>query len=446
MSSVPTSRLKKWSPSTTDYSHFKRFEPLYGATVPQFPLTLGRQKRVILDQGNSDECTAFQGATRAGYRFGQDFSHKWQGAKEGEIAGVSIINGADPRTALAVPNTFGALPLSVEPSTVAQLTPQQYLDWHSWPLALDKSAALSMEVAYNLVDGPYDHFDNIRTVLQQGLSENEVVLVFSSWFDEWNHTNGIMPIPKSTSQVNHAHLFIDWELINGEPMLVDHLSQGTGFGADGFGFFDRALVNDQVEKGNMGCYIFRQHPQQSAIQQAIQELDNIGIDFAMRILTAFSKGMPSGNVSPSMQDKIRSVLLANLGKHCTLNPQIPADVGCAEAVSYLLKQLGIVDGPEGIAGTAQLLSWVEGRTEHFTEIDSPEPGALIISATGTGNGSVEGHTGFFGGFGTQYAYDWGIVSNDSNTGLLREQWSFSEWNKWYTQQGGITPRIFRVLG
>lgn len=148
------------------------------------------------------------------------------------------------------------------------------------------------------------------------------------------------------------------------------------------------------------------------------------------------------------QQQIQKVLLEYMGKRCTLNPQIPPDVGCMEAVSFLLKQIGIDDGVEGIAGTAQGLSFFELHPEIFTEIFEPEPFAILDSATGTGNGNVEGHVAFFGMFDLAYPNDWGIVSNDSQTGLLREQWSWNtlpnSWNAWYTQHGGITPRMFRV--
>lgn len=149
------------------------------------------------------------------------------------------------------------------------------------------------------------------------------------------------------------------------------------------------------------------------------------------------------------QTKIHDVLITYLGKHCTLNPQIPPDVSCAEAVSFLLKELGIEDGVQGIAGTNALLTWVVAQPHLFQEIYAPEESALLISATGTGNGLVEGHTGFFGGLGTQYPHDWGIVSNNSQTGLLGEQWSWNtkpqSWTANYTQLGAITPRLFRIL-
>lgn len=146
-----------------------------------------------------------------------------------------------------------------------------------------------------------------------------------------------------------------------------------------------------------------------------------------------------------IQTKVNNLLLSFLGKRCTLNPQIPPEVSCAEAVSFLLKQLGIDTGPTGIPGTASLLAWVLANPATLQEVSAPEESALLISATGTGNGAVEGHTGFFGGFARQYPNDWGIVSNNSQTGLLGEQWSWAQWRKNYTVLGGIPPRIFRLL-
>lgn len=152
----------------------------------------------------------------------------------------------------------------------------------------------------------------------------------------------------------------------------------------------------------------------------------------------------------SRQVKIKGVLLKYMDKRCTLNPQVPPDVGCMEAVSFLWKELGIDTGSQGIAGTAAGLDFVLAHPAIFEEIFAPEPYAYIDSATGTGNGSVEGHTGHFGELGAMYPNDWGIVSNDSQTGLLREQWSWetlpNSWTQWYTQKGGIKPRIFRIIG
>lgn len=134
---------------------------------------------------------------------------------------------------------------------------------------------------------------------------------------------------------------------------------------------------------------------------------------------------------------------ASLGKHMTLNEAVPHEVGCAEAVSAVLALAGISTGSHGIAGTASLDAWLASNA-NFERIGMPEAGAIIVSATGTGNGSVEGHTGFFGLFNKQYPGDWGVLSNDSATGLFMERWSWTRWQAYYKTVGGLNVHIYRA--
>lgn len=145
-----------------------------------------------------------------------------------------------------------------------------------------------------------------------------------------------------------------------------------------------------------------------------------------------------------LESAIYSAAKENLGVHLTLNPNVSPEVGCAEAVSKLLSLAGVPIPLKGIAGTAALLAWLQANPD-FEAVDAPEQGAIIVSATGTGNGSVEGHTGVFGAMGAMYVNDWGICSNDSNTGTLREQWYYTDWVQWYQTTGGLTTKIFRAL-
>lgn len=134
----------------------------------------------------------------------------------------------------------------------------------------------------------------------------------------------------------------------------------------------------------------------------------------------------------------------NLGVHLTLNNAVPAEEGCAEAVSKILSLAGISDGPSGIAGTATLYDWLVA-SPHFEKIDNPEQGAIIISPTGMGNGSVEGHTGIIGAFGVMFPNDWGICSNDSASGKFLETWSWERWNAMYGTVGNLPVYLFRAL-
>lgn len=130
-----------------------------------------------------------------------------------------------------------------------------------------------------------------------------------------------------------------------------------------------------------------------------------------------------------------------LDTHITLDPTVPADVGCAEAVSYVMDLAGINDGPKGIAGTAALDAWL-ASSKLFTKVLAPQVGAIVVAPTGEGNGTVEGHTGIVAKYNLQYPNDWGILSNNSNNGKFMEQWSLSRFMAYYHVQGGLPVNYY----
>lgn len=144
------------------------------------------------------------------------------------------------------------------------------------------------------------------------------------------------------------------------------------------------------------------------------------------------------------EKEIYTQVKLNLGVHLTLNNAIPAEVGCAEAVSKILSLAGISVPSGGIAGTASLYEWLLTNPA-FQKVSNAEQGAIIISPTGMGNGSIEGHTGIIGGFGIQFPNDWGICSNDSATGKFLETWNLSRWEAYYEQAGGLPIYFFRAI-
>lgn len=133
-----------------------------------------------------------------------------------------------------------------------------------------------------------------------------------------------------------------------------------------------------------------------------------------------------------------------LDTHQTLDPSVSSEVGCAEAISSILKLAGVLYLPQGgIPGTATLIGWLEASTQ-FEEIMTPEASAVIISPSGFGNGKIPGHVGILGIKGVAVPADFGIMSNDSNTGLFREFWILSKWYTYYAGYGGLPVRFFRL--
>jgi hypothetical protein len=133
------------------------------------------------------------------------------------------------------------------------------------------------------------------------------------------------------------------------------------------------------------------------------------------------------------QLRIYNAAAACLEKHITLDPSVPGELGCAEAVSYVLKQAGYILPEEGIAGTAALYVWLQ---QHFTPVSVPQYGDVIISPSGMSTkGSPHGHTGIVAKY--------GILSNDSDSGLFLEKYTLASWATYFHTTEGFPVFYFR---
>lgn len=175
------------------------------------------------------------------------------------------------------------------------------------------------------------------------------------------------------------------------------------------------------------------------------------ISIAQKLLTALQQlytvlTSKTVNTPVTLGDpELYTLAKAALGTHITLDPTVSAEVGCAEADSYLLWKLGCPIPAKGIAGTGALEDWVV-RSGLFTKRNYPGTGFLIFSSTNTGNGSVEGHTGVMAYFNLQFKGDWGILSNNSDNGLFQEKWSLDAWKANYVVKGGLELNWYEYTG
>lgn len=148
---------------------------------------------------------------------------------------------------------------------------------------------------------------------------------------------------------------------------------------------------------------------------------------------------PQPPQTPSLADKLFEAAVNALGSHLTLDPSVPEELGCAEAVSALLMQIGISDLPEhGIAGTAELYLYLKD-SPNFEFVDSAQYGAIILSPTGSGSHKIpHGHVGVI--------LKKGIASNNSTTGLWGENFSITGWLSHYAQVGGLKTYYILPVG
>lgn len=139
-------------------------------------------------------------------------------------------------------------------------------------------------------------------------------------------------------------------------------------------------------------------------------------------------------LQPTLSQAIYTTAAAVLGTHITLDASVPPDLGCAEAVSYILTKAGIPNiPPEGFPGTAGLYTWLQAN---FILTTTPQAGDVVISPTGTSTtGSPHGHTGIVAKY--------GILSNDSDTGLFLEKYTQASWETYFHGTEGFPVFYYR---
>lgn len=138
--------------------------------------------------------------------------------------------------------------------------------------------------------------------------------------------------------------------------------------------------------------------------------------------------------------RIYEIAKGSLGQHLTLNQNVPAELGCAESVSTVLKKSGIPGIPDaGFEGTNELYTFLRG-SKSFVQVPNAEDGAVIVSPSLIGaNGQIKvhGHAGICGKY--------GIMSNESDNGLFTETWSYQNWHDYYVNTLGLYVNFFRAV-
>lgn len=123
----------------------------------------------------------------------------------------------------------------------------------------------------------------------------------------------------------------------------------------------------------------------------------------------------------------------SIGSDVTPDDLVPDSVACAITVSTLLNKLDPTF--PRVAGTWTLYDILEHRPD-YERVTVPSPETIIVSPTGTGNGSIPGHTGII-------LDDNVIASNDSGTGKFIKNYTLDTWQKRYADQGGFKLFMYK---
>lgn len=202
------------------------------------------------DQGATPFCTAYTMAELCANIEGIEFSEDYQYAKTLELASLPATQqGVDMKMAAEVPVTIGVLPKNLAPLNWRKDGQNAVADYRNWPQSLEDIAAKYKEGAYYFLDGPYDTFDNIRSMLWVNRSilaarGGTAVGLGTPWYYEYQNAgkDGVLPAGVNICSW-HATAFLGTKFINGEIMLACDPHEGKGFGDNGIVYFSRAEIN-----------------------------------------------------------------------------------------------------------------------------------------------------------------------------------------------------------
>ena len=144
------------------------------------------------------------------------------------------------------------------------------------------------------------------------------------------------------------------------------------------------------------------------------------------------------NVQTATSNKVYQIAAQCLGISL-IPPGDDRELGCAISVTALLREKCEIQIPE-TTSTYNLLASLLALPALFKEVAVPLPGDIIIAATGTQPSTSplsNGHTGVVAKY--------GILSNNSYTGLWSEVYTLRSWHNHYDIIGQFRTRYFRPL-
>ena len=234
----------------------KKFtQTAFGAAQPlPLPKTLGRVRRIVKNQYDSQSCTAHTVTSCSEYQEKIALSPEWQWAQTCKKLGTFIPPGSDPRTAMKIAVDMGSLPAELSPLTFAFGNYQEVGNWRNYPRTLEDKAEPQKKAAYVRPPSFGDAFDSIRQALLRGEQKNQTVMMFGGWYDIW--MGETIPVFETPLLGLHAYLAVDFDTINGIDCLVIQNSYGEDAGIGGFQYMPREACNRSMGVRGAGYFVY----------------------------------------------------------------------------------------------------------------------------------------------------------------------------------------------
>ncbi|MCR4311329.1 MAG: hypothetical protein NUV54_02055, partial [Candidatus Taylorbacteria bacterium] len=201
------------------------------------------------DQGATLRCAPYAGAKNGEYVYDTPMHPDFQTVLVGKIQKRSVdLEGSDPNSAMKSQcfDQGGYLPFADSPITLAKDGPQVSIDPASYSQENYEEAHNYGGEGFVRVDGPHDHFDNIRIALYMAYDpvkkRGVCVQPFGKWYREWTYAATIPTIYEQLAGY-HSYLFVDWVTIDGIAYLLAENTYGPSAGQGGYHYFPREVVN-----------------------------------------------------------------------------------------------------------------------------------------------------------------------------------------------------------
>lgn len=214
------------------------------------------RKNILLNQIELDFCTGFTTAEIQNAIWGIQCDPFYQFAKIKQIRGEYKEWGANLRDAMKSAIKFGSLPSANSPyiheGSRNDKNREFLANWANWPIGLDSMALKQKDLSFFAIDGPNDHFDNIRSALWLHMQERRGVSFGLFWHREWTEARGGIIsrlMPQSFDGGGHNMMIVGQKAINGDIHLVFQQSWGPNAGDNGFYYFPRIIVNQLFNMG-----------------------------------------------------------------------------------------------------------------------------------------------------------------------------------------------------
>lgn len=139
---------------------------------------------------------------------------------------------------------------------------------------------------------------------------------------------------------------------------------------------------------------------------------------------------------PIKREHLYEVAKESIGQDISPRDIAPDNLACVESLCKIIQKACPELQFPTLLSTRSLFEYLE-RSVSFTPVESPLYGDIILSVTGSGNGTVaHGHCGIYG-------KKW-IMSNDSRTGSWEANYLPESWERYFRGRGGMQTLYYRL--